>query len=150
MTVLVLGLWFIQGKRTYAYIKNWPNNVWPAESINFDKKIKNLVSGDKVIFQMLGPDREITGSDRYPMAAPEDEYYIGSPILGFTNTNDLIRDFQYLKNRSEFSFNTIVVTDQTATMNKIAANLRKNTSKKILPTLIINRKFILVIPEFYK
>ncbi len=140
--VLVSGLWFIQGKRTYAYIKNWPNNIWPAESISFDKKIKNLTSGDKVVFQMLGFDREVSGSDRYPMAASEDEYYIDAPILGFTNTNDLIRDFTYLKEHSEFPFSTIVVTDQKSTIEKIRQKL---IDYKLSSTEKIDDKFIVVI-----
>lgn len=136
---LTLSLWLIQVKRTYVYIKNWPNNVWPAESINFDKKIKNLVSGDKVIFQMLGLDRKVAGSDRYPMAASEDEYYIISPILGFTNTNDLIHDFQYLKKRSEFPFSAIIITDLKTTMAEIQKNLKiPKTVQKI------NNRFILI------
>lgn len=138
--ILVSGLWFIQGKRTYAYIKNWPNNIWPAESINFDKKIKNLISGDKVIFQMLGLDREISGTYRYPMAASEDEYYIDAPILGFTNTTDIIRDFNYLKKRSEFPFTTIIITDKKETIRNIQKNLKIKE-----PILEIGNKFILTI-----
>ena len=138
--ILVLGLWFIQGKRTYAYIKNWPNNVWPAESINFDKKIKNLTSGDKVILQMFGPEREVSGADRYPMAASEDEYYSDAPILGFTNTSDLIRDFNYLKKRSEFPFNTIIIADQKPIIEEIKTKLK---IKELV--LKIDNKFILII-----
>ena len=148
--ILLSSLWFIQGKRTYEYIKNWPNNVWPAKNLSFDKKIKNLTSGDKVVFQMLGTEQEISGSDRYPMAASEDEYYIGSPILGFTSLNDLVRDLQYLKNRSKFPFNIVIITDQAATMDKIVVRLRKNVSQKVPSPIIIDQKFILVIPEFYK
>lgn len=140
--IIVLSLWFIQGKRTYDYIKQWPNNVWPAENISFDKKIKNLVAGDKVVFQMLGPDREIAGSDRYPMATSEDEYYIGSPVLGFTNTADLIRDLNYLKQRSEFPFNAIIIADQEATIEKVQQKL---TGYKIISTEKIGDKFILII-----
>lgn len=144
--VFILIFWSIQAKRTYAYIKNWPNNTWPAKKINFDYKVKNLVFGDKVIFQILGLDREITSSDRYPMAASEDEYYIGSPILGFTNTNDLINDFEYLKNRSEFPFYAVIIADQEKTMNKIIAKIAKVGFKKIPILSIIDQKFILVIP----
>lgn len=140
--ILVSGLWFIQGKRTYDYIKKWPNNVWPAESISFDKKIKNLVSGDKVIFQMSGLNREIAGSDRYPMAASEDEYYTDAPILGFTNTNDLVRDFNYLKNRSEFPFSAIIIADKKENIEIIRKNLK--SQKNILE---IDDKFTLIIPE---
>ena len=137
-----MSLWFIQAKRTYAYVKNWPNNTWPAESIEFDKKIKNLVSGDKVVFQMLGLNRDISGSDRYPMAASEDEYYIGSPILGFTNTNDLIRDLTYLKKRSEFPFSAIIITDQKETMGEIKEKLKTHE-----PISKIDIYFILIIQQ---
>lgn len=139
--ILVSGLWFIQSKRTYNYIKEWPNNVWPAESISFDKKIKNLVSGNKVIFQMSGLDREIVGSDRYPMAASENEYYIDAPILGFTNTADLIHDFNYLKNHSEFPFNSIIVTDKEEVAKKIRRELKNKE-----PISKIDNHFILIIP----
>ncbi|MEK7578837.1 MAG: hypothetical protein AAB456_03950 [Patescibacteria group bacterium] len=140
--ILVLGLWFIQGKRTYAYLKNWPNNIWPAESIGFDKKIKNLVSGDKIIFQMLGTNREVSGPDRYPAATSEDEYYIGSPILGFTSTADLIRDFNYLKKRSEFPFNAIIIADQEPMIEEIKIKLK---TKELVSK--IDNKFIIFIHE---
>ncbi len=140
--LIVSGLWFIQGKRTYAYIKNWPNNTWPAENISFDKKIRNLVSGDKVIFQMLGPSREVTGSDRYPMAASEDEYYVGAPILGFTNTTDLIRDFNYLKKHSEFPFSAIMVSDKKEKIYIIRKNLK--SQKDILA---VDDKFTLTTSD---
>ncbi len=138
--ILVSALWVVQAKRTYAYLKEWPNNIWLQEKIDFDKRIKNLVAGDKVIFQMLGTNREIFGSDRYPMAASEDEYYIGSPILGFTNTNDLIRDFNYLKRRSEFSFSAIIITDQKETAGEIKEKLKTQE-----PISKIDNSFILII-----
>lgn len=138
--ILVLGLWLIQGKRTYDYVKKWPNNTWSIESISFDKKIKNLVSGDKVIFQILRLDRGVADSDRYPMAASEDEYYTGSPILGFTNTNDLVRDFNYLKKRSEFPFNTIIITDQNEIIQEIRQKLKTKNQ-----TLKTDKHFILII-----
>lgn len=149
--IVVLGIfvfisvpWFIQANRTYAYLKQWPNNVWPVEKIEFDKKIKNVVSGDKVIFQMFGPEQNFSGVDRYPMAASEDEYYVDAPILGFTDTNDLIRDFNYLKKRSEFPFNTIMITDQKETTEKIRQKL---TNYKTRPAEKIDDKFLIVIPE---
>ncbi len=139
---LTLNLCLIQMKRTYVYLKEWPNNIWLQEKIDFDKKIKNLTAGDKVIFQMLGTNREVAGSDRYPMAVSEDEYYIGSPILGFTNTNDLIRDFNYLKKRSEFPFNTIITVDQKPTIEKIKTKLKLKE-----PISKIDNKFILIIRQ---
>lgn len=140
--ILMLGLWLIQGQRTYAYIKNWPNNVWPIEKIDFDKKIKNLISGDKVIFQMLGQDQEISGTDRYPAPASEDEYYTDAPILGFTNIDDLIRDFNYLKKRSKFLFSAIIITDQKTTIEKISQKL---IEYKTRPIEKMGNKFVLVI-----
>ncbi len=138
--IATTGLWLIQIKKTYAYIKNWPNNIWSAESISFDKKIKNLTSDDKVVFQMLGIDREVSSLDRYPNVPSEDEYYIGSPVLGFTNTNDLVRDFNYLKNRSKFPFSAIIIADQNKTIQKIQQKLK--TKNPIIKT---DNRFILII-----
>ena len=129
--IAILGLWLIQTNRTYAYIKNWPNNIWPQENINFDKKIKNLVAGDKVIFQI---------SKRG--AASEDEYYTGAPILEFTNIKDLARDYNYLKNRSEFPFSAIIISDEKENLNAIQKNL--GLKKDITE---IDNKFVIVIPE---
>ncbi|MEK7198147.1 MAG: hypothetical protein AAB648_01645 [Patescibacteria group bacterium] len=140
--ITVLSLWLIQTKRTYTYIKQWPNNVWPQASIDFDKKIKSLVSGNKVIFELLGPEREVSGADRYPMAASEDEYYTDAPILGFTNAEDLIRDFNYLKNRSEFPFSAIIITDKKEVTDKISKKLGIKT-----PASQIDSRHILIISE---
>ena len=140
--IMVLGLWFIQGKRTYTYIKQWPNNIWPQASIDFDKKIKNLVSSDKVIFQLLGSERKVSDLDRYPMAASEDEYHTDAPILGFTNTADLIRDFNYLKQRSEFPFSAIIIANQKTIIEKLDQKL---TDYKKTSIEKIGDKFIMVI-----
>jgi len=137
--IITTGLWLIQTQRTYAYIKNWPNNAWPSESISFDARIKNLVAGDKVIFEIFGPSPEIP-ADRYSMAKPQDEYYIGSPILVFNNIMDLIRDFNYLKKRSEFPFSAIIITDQNETIQEIRQKLKAKN-----PIFKISNYFILII-----
>lgn len=94
----------------------------------------------KVIFQISGLDREVAGSDRYPMAASEDEYYTDSPILGFTNTNDLIHDLNYLKRRSEFIFSAIIITDKKEVITDIQKKLKTKE-----PISEIENKFILII-----
>jgi hypothetical protein len=141
--LIVSGLWLFQINRTYAYAKNWPNNVWSAESISFDTKIKNIITGDKVIFKLLDDP------NRYPMVASEDEYYTDAPILGFTDINDLIRDLTYLKNRSEFPFSAIIIADQKEAVRKIRDNLNKKTSRKIESEKIIDNKFVLIVPDYF-
>ncbi len=91
---------------------------------------------------MLGIDREVSSLDRYPNVPSEDENYIGSPVLGFTNTNDLVRDFNYLKKRSEFLFNAIIIADQKPITEEIKTKLKlkERVSK-------IDNKFIIVIHE---
>ncbi len=145
--IAVLGLWATQIQRTYAYLKEWPNNVWPQEKIGFDKKIKNLIVGDKVVFQMLGQNREITEPNRYPATAAEDEYYADAPILGFTNTNDLIRDFNYLKKRSEFPFTAIIISKEKEVIITIREKLTKLQIQKMTPILNLENNFIFVAPE---
>ena len=93
-----------------------------------------------MIFQISGVDQKISVSDRYPKIASEDEYYTDAPILGITNTNDLVRDLTYLKNRSEFPFSAIIIADKKETMTTIRKNLKVMT-----PALKIDDKLVLIV-----
>ncbi len=133
----ILIIWVAKAQRTYAYAKRWPNNVWPREKIDFDKKMKNIVSGDKIIFKLYAP----SGGGRYPASAAEDEYYADAPILGFTAATDLARDFDYLKKISRFPFAAVIVADKKESLLEIKKKLNsKNPVSEIggYAVLIIN------------
>ncbi|MCR4283775.1 MAG: hypothetical protein NUV64_00450 [Parcubacteria group bacterium] len=107
LVILVSLLWFKQADRTYAYIKQWPNNVVDEKIIKFGQDMRDVTHGrDSVIFRM-----EKTSSYRYPQADPFLEYYAGMPILSFKDTKDLADDLIKLKNRSVYSFLPIIIAD---------------------------------------
>jgi len=136
--LITLGLWLVQIARTYNYLEHWPDtNTWPIAKIEFDKKIKNLLPGDRVVFEMFYPSSGIS---------PVDEYYMGNLILNFTTINDLVRDLIYLKKRSEFPFGSIIITDKKETSEEIRTSLTQKLNKKISSTKL-DGKFILIIPE---
>lgn len=138
--LITLGLWFVQTARTYNYLKHWlDTNTWPIAKIEFDKKIKNLLPDDKIVF-------DIHDSNRETLSNAVDEYYMGNLILNFTTINDLVRDLIYLKKRSEFPFGSIIIADRKETSEKIRTSLTQKLNKKISSTKL-DGKFILIIPE---
>ncbi|MDP3004057.1 MAG: hypothetical protein Q8N43_00910, partial [Candidatus Azambacteria bacterium] len=56
------------------------------------------------------------------------------------NIMDLIRDFNYLKKRSEFPFSAIIITDKKEIMREIKEKLKTQE-----PISKIENKFILII-----
>lgn len=171
----IAGLFILQVRRSYVYSQK-SDNSFDLQAIALDKKIKNLVTGDKIVMQMIGLDREIspssanlpyarpeektifqlygrhdrmTGNDPYPQIRPEDEYYVGSPILGFARISDLIRDLGYLKKRSEFPFSAIILSDQKEALEKIRGDIIvKKISKSNLKIIKLESdKFALIVPE---
>ncbi len=174
-----LGLSLIQMTRTYDYLVHWVDtNTYPVAKMEFDKKIKNLLPGDKdkIIFQILSLKQElppsginppytrpqekimfylydnhtnIPGTDPYPQVMAEDEYYVGSPILGFVRTLDLIRDLGYLKKRSEFPFSAIILSDRKEILQEIRDGIMiKRISKNNLKIIELESdKFALIVPS---
>ncbi len=137
--LITLGLWFVQIARTYNYLKHWSDtNTWPIAKIEFDKKIKNLLPSDKIVFEIHDSNREALNA--------VDEYYMGNLILNFTTINDLVRDLIYLKKRSEFPFGSIIIADRKETSEEIRTSLTQKLNKKISSTKL-DEKFILIIPE---
>ena len=99
--------WFLQFNRTYDYVKNWPNNKVDQKIINFASDIKKAADGkDAMVFMMSS-----LSEHRYPQPEQTFEYYVGLPILSFKNSEDLINDLEWLKNRSETYFLPIVVLE---------------------------------------
>ncbi len=105
--ILISLLWFKQAERTYAYVKQWPNNAVDEKIIKFGQDMKSAAQGrDGVVFRM-----DEAGSYRYPQADPFSEYYSGMPILSFKNEKDLADDLIKLKNHSQYPFLPIIIAN---------------------------------------
>ncbi len=132
---LTAGLWFSQGARTYAYVKDWPNNKVDKNIIEFAALLKNIRDdNDAVVFRM-----DNTEPYRYSQIAAVTEYYIDMPVLSFKNTSDLIDDFKWLKNRSEFPFYSIILVNSSEEAETIKKGIGPaNENYKILISPGIN------------
>ncbi len=109
--VLAGAFWFFQAKRTYCYIQNQASYTAPKSLIGFPQSLGKISDGkDSVVFRLDDNNME---PYRYPQISPVVEYYIGMPVLSFKNADDLVYDYKWLKNRSEFPFIAIIlVNDQ--------------------------------------
>ncbi|MFC1756623.1 hypothetical protein ACFLZC_00475 [Patescibacteria group bacterium] len=113
MLLLVASLWFVQAQRTYSYILEWPNNTVDKEVISFTKEIKDIEGENKVIFKLDG-----TIPTRHHHASLVLEYYMNMPIMSFKYSFDLVRDYKWLKDRSEYPFYSVVLTTTEEEFNE--------------------------------
>ncbi len=113
---LAVGLfWFFQAKRTYTYIKHWPNNYVEKAVMEFSDELKNIAGGrDAVVFRI----DEDTPYD-YPQIHPIVEYYIGMPVLSFSKIDKLVDDYKLLKSKSDIAFYSFFVVGNEEQKNKI-------------------------------
>lgn len=114
--VFAVGLfWFFQTKRTYIYIKDWPNNYVEKAVIEFSDNLKKIVGGvDAVIFRI-----DEDSPYYYPQIHPIVEYYMDMPVLSFNDVDRLVYDYKLLKNKSELPFHSIFVVGDDEQKNKI-------------------------------
>lgn len=127
LVILVSLLWFKQANRTYAYIKQWPNNVVSEKIIKFGQDMKVAANGrDAVIFRI-----DETSQYRYPQADPFLEYYSGMPILSFKYAEDMVEDFNKLKNRSEYTFLSIIISKNKETEKEIIKYFGGSISEEV-------------------
>lgn len=100
-------LWFAQIKRTVGYMREWPNHAVNLMVLNDYKTIGSLAQGDGVVFYI-----DSQANKRYPQPPPTFEYYANKPVFYFRDTQDALRDFVWLRKRSEFPFTAIVCSPQ--------------------------------------
>ncbi len=90
-------------------------------------RIKN--GGDGIVFRL-----DSAAESFYPQTAPVFEYYVSMPMLSFQNIDDMVRDYKWLKNRSEFPFYSIIVVDK----NKYAETIKEKLGNDPMVSVLIN------------
>jgi len=140
---LTIFIWALQCERTLAYLKEWPNNIYNQEKIDFAKEMKNNLQSlqlkNGIIFSMF-PSEPYGNSITVTMARYYDMYYCDMPILNFNDYSSLIKDYTYLKNKSDYPFSAIIITPSQTT--DTAPEIKKEDFKLIK----IQNKDILIIP----
>jgi len=149
---LSIFMWSLQVNRTFAYIKQWPNNTYDQEKIDFADELKNslkpLTLENVVMFTMF-PSESYGKSITPTMARYYDMYYSDMPILYFDDKEDLVRDFAYLKQISEYPFSAIMILSNEEEVKAsidlmYAKSLEKDKDK--IQSITIKDKKILIIP----
>ncbi len=134
--LLVVVFWVSQIYRTVDYVREWPNNQVSKDIIDFSKSLKKTVGDKDTITFCLDEN----SPDRYPQIAPLVEYYVGTPVLSFKRIPDLIHDYKWLKNRSEYEFYSIILSanqENTKELMKLFGG-SKDVSVLTGPSLIID------------
>lgn len=132
ITVLILAfLWSLEIKNTIEYLKQWPNHAVNAATIDFSNKIKLQIPGDKIGFY-LSDLNTFTASPppNYTLVDLMSQYYFDMPILSFSNTNALIDDLAYLKNRSQYPFSPVIMAENEKTALDLQEKIDKNNLLK--------------------
>ncbi len=78
-----------------------------------------MTTTDTVMFRLV--DRR---EGDYPQPNPMTEYYTESTVLHFKKEVDLVRDWLWLKRRSEEPFDSLLVTEDVDTLESIAGELK--------------------------
>jgi len=149
---LSIFMWSLQVNRTFAYIKQWPNNIYNQEKIDFADELKDFLKSltleDTVIFTMFPP--ETYGESITPtMARYYDMYYHDMPILYFDDKENLVRDFTYLKQISEYPFSALIILPtevEIKTLTDPTYTESPKVDKNKVQTTTIKNKKVLILP----
>ena len=132
--LIVLGLWSIRFYDTFNYVKDWPNNRPDQKVIEFSRVIKTIEpNSERLAFRII-PKNPIWKSS-FPIFNME--YYMGMPTIDFANTKDLLVDFNWFQNRSEYPFYSFIISE-----NKMEIESLRNEIKKTPPVSISEMKNI--------
>lgn len=140
--LIVLGLWFVRFYDTMIYVKDWPNNRPAQEVIEFSREIKTLYQNEEKIAFRVIPKNPIWKSQ---FSTFNMEYYMGMPTIDFANTSDLIADFKWLKKRSEYPFNSFIISENRSDVEKIRQEIANKNTKSIPPILEIQGQYLFIV-----
>ena len=140
--IIILGLWAYQLSNTWDYMKNWPNNKPDQKVIEFSKNIENLHPGEEKMAFRIFP-KNPTWKSQFPTF--NFEYYLAIPKIDFANAQDLLIDFWWLRNISEYPFYSFIISENKSEVEKIRQELIVKNLKNISPILGIQGQYLFII-----
>ncbi len=142
LILLTAGIWFAQLYNTLVYVKDWPNNKVPKEIIEFSNKVKTIYPNEERMAFRILPKNPIWKS-QFPVF--NFEYYLGMLKLDFVNTNDLLTDFWWLRNRSQYPFYSFIIAENKNAVEKIRKNLVDKNVKNISSIAEIQGQYLFTV-----
>ena len=142
LIAVISGIWFVRFYDTSNYIKDWPNNKPSEKVIEFSKEIKNFYPEEEKIALRIYPKNPIWKS-QFPTFSFE--YYLGMPKIDFANTKDLLMDFWWLRNRSEYPFYSFIIAENKSDVEKIRQELMTKNLKNISSIMEVQDQYLFTV-----
>lgn len=147
LTLIILLFWSAQFYNTLNYAKDWPNNRPDQKVIEFSKEIKNFYPNEeKIAFRIL-PENPIWKSS-FPVF--NFEYYLDMPKIDFANNKDLLVDFWWFRNRSEYPFYSFIISENKSDVEKIRRELIAKNVKNISLITEIQSQYLFTVGPIEK
>ncbi len=121
--ILILStatLWYLHLDETSKYVSRWPNHVVPEARLDTYKYLGGLTANDAVVFYIDANLDDYSLSRANPVVG---EYYVGHPILTFNDPNLFIKDYAWLRGRSEYPFDAIIMSPQRKVMEWVSGSV---------------------------
>ena len=142
LTTIILILWSARFYNTLSYVKDWPNNRPDQKVIEFSKEIKKIYPNEeKMVFRII-PQNQIWKSQ---FATFSMEYYFGIPKIDFANAKDLLTDFWWFRNISEYPFYSVVIAENRIDVEKIRGKLAVQNLKNISPVTEMQGQYLFIV-----
>lgn len=109
LALAVAAMWSGQIYRTVSFAYDWPNAKADEKMIKLSKDMRPVKESDNVLFYM-GDNLSVNSVA---------EYYFDMPILKFDKASSLVNDYLWLRDRSAFSFNGIIMADDKNSLNEV-------------------------------
>lgn len=142
LTVIILMLWSVQLYSTLNYIKDWPNNHPDQKVIEFSEEIKKIYPNEEKMAFRIIPQNQIWKSQ---FATFNMEYYFGMTKVDFVKVDELLTDFWWLRNISEYPFYSFIVAENKADALKIREELAAKNLKNISPITEIQGQYLFTV-----
>ncbi len=142
LAAALLIFWSAQFYSTFVYVKDWPNNRPDQKVIDFGKEIQKINPGKEKIAFMFVPDNPIWKS-QFPTF--NITYYFGMPKLDYANDKDLLVDFWWLRNVSEYPFYSFIISENKTDVEKIRRELVAKNLKNISPIMEIQGLYLFTV-----
>lgn len=142
LTTTVLILWSVQFYSTLTYAKDWPNNRPDQKVIEFSREIKKIYPNEEKMAFRIIPQNQIWKSQ---FATFNMEYYFGMLKVDFVNSDELLTDFWWFRNISEYPFYSFIVAENRTDALKIRENLAAKNLKNISPITEIQGQYLFTV-----
>ncbi len=144
LTATILMLWSVQFYTTLTYVKDWPNNRPNQKIIDFSKTIQSIEPGkEKIAFRIMPQDPYSIWVTQFPVS--NFEYYLGVLKIDFANSRDLLVDFWWLRNRSEYPYYSFVIAENKTEIENIRNEIKKTLKISVSEIKDIQGQYVFVV-----